>query len=123
MKTETQIQFIAVTPEELAKLISENVKREIRDVLNESPKKSQTDPERFLSIQEASELLNLTVPTVYSKVSKGELPFMKRSKRLYFSRTELLEYLKDGRKKSNSEIEQEAETYLLNIKKGLKNGK
>jgi excisionase family DNA binding protein len=83
----------------------------------------KTDPERFLSIQEASELLNLSVPTVYSKVSKGELPFMKRSKRLYFSRTELLEYLKDGRNKSNFEIEQEAETHLLNIKKGLKNGK
>jgi excisionase family DNA binding protein len=93
--------------------------------LKHNPKTVETnkDPERFLSIQEASELLNLSVPTVYSKVSKGELPFMKRSKRLYFSRTELLEYLKDGRNKSNSEIEQEAETHLLNIKKGLKNGK
>ena len=48
---------------------------------------------------------------------------MKRSKRLYFSRTELLNYLKDGRKKSNAEIEQEAKAYLLNNKKGLNNGK
>jgi hypothetical protein len=48
---------------------------------------------------------------------------MKRSKRLYFSRTELLEYLKKGRKKSSSEIEQEANAYLLNNKKGLNNGK
>jgi len=37
---------------------------------------------------------------------------MKRGKRLYFSRTELLEYLKAGRKKTNAEIEGEAETYL-----------
>ena len=44
-------------------------------------------------------------------------------KRLYFSRTELLEYLKEGRKKSNAEIEQEAKAYLLNNKKGLNNGK
>lgn len=73
--------------------------------------------EQFLTIQEAAEFLSLTVPTMYSKVSKAELPVMKRSKRLYFSRTELMEYLKDGRKKSNAEIEQEAEAYLLNNKK------
>ncbi|WP_374464829.1 hypothetical protein [Chryseobacterium sp.] len=56
---------------------------------------------------------------LYSKVSKGELSVMKRSKRLYFSRTELLEYLKEGgKKKSNAEIKAEAEAYLLNNKKG-----
>ena len=80
-------------------------------------------PEQLLTIQEAAEFLSLTVPTMYSKCSKGELPVMKRSKRLYFSRTELLDYLKDGRKKSNAEIEQEAKAYLLNNKKGLNNGK
>lgn len=73
--------------------------------------------EQLLTIQETAEFLNLTVPTIYSKVSKGELPVMKRSKRLYFSRTELMEYLKEGRKKSIVEIEQEAEKYL-NLKKG-----
>jgi excisionase family DNA binding protein len=77
-------------------------------------------PEQLLSVQEAAQFLNLTVPTIYSKVSKGELPVMKRSKRLYFSSTELMEYLKGGRKKSNAEIEQEAEAYLSNKRKGLK---
>jgi len=77
-------------------------------------------PEQLLSIQQASEFLSLSVPTLYSKVSKGELPVMKRSKRLYFSRTELMEYIKEGRKKSNAEIEQEAKAYLLNNKKALK---
>ena len=80
-------------------------------------------PEQLLSIQQAAEFLSLSVPTLYSKVSRGELPVMKRSKRLYFSRTELMEYIKEGRKKTNAEIEQEAEAYLLNNKKGLNNGK
>ena len=80
-------------------------------------------PERFLTIQEASEFLSLSVPTIYSKVSKGELPVMKRSKRLYFSNSELLEYLKEGRKKTSSEIQQEVDSYLSNNKKGLNNGK
>lgn len=97
---------------------------ELKRLLIEKQEQPTTDqPEQFLTIQEAAEFLSLTVPTMYSKVSKGELPVMKRSKRLYFSRTELLEYLKDGRKKSNAEIEQEAKAYLLNNKKGLNNGK
>ena len=77
-------------------------------------------PERLLTVQEAAKFLSLTVPTIYSKVSRGELPAMKRGKRLYFSSTELMDYLKEGRKKSNAEIEQEAEAYLSNNKKGLK---
>jgi excisionase family DNA binding protein len=92
----------------------------ILDLKHQPTKVEPTDqPEQLLTIQEAAEFLSLTVPTMYSKVSKGELPVMKRSKRLYFSRTELLEYLKDGRKKSNAEIEAEAKAYLK--KKGGKN--
>ncbi len=75
-------------------------------------------PEQLLTIKEAAQFLKLTVPTIYSKVSKDELPVMKRGKRLYFSNTELMEYVKEGRKKSNAEIEQEAEAYLSNKKKG-----
>ena len=77
-------------------------------------------PEQLLNVQEAAEFLSLTVPTMYSKVSKGELPVMKRSKRLYFSSIELMEYLKQGRHRSNAEIEQEADVYLSNKKRGLK---
>lgn len=111
-----------IDPETLISSISERVTANIlKAVRNEQPTTDQ--PEQLLTIQEAAEFLSLTVPTMYSKVSKREIPCMKRSKRLYFSRTELLEYLKDGRKKSNAEIEQEAKAYLLNNKKGLNNGK
>jgi excisionase family DNA binding protein len=111
-----------IDPEKLITSISERVTANIlKAVRNEQPPTAQ--PEQLLTIQEAAEFLSLTVPTMYSKVSKGELPVMKRSKRLYFSRTELLEYLKQGRKKSNAEIEAEAKAYLSNHKKGLNNGK
>ena len=90
-----------IDPEKLISSISERVTANIlKAVRNEQPTTDQ--PEQLLTIQEAAEFLSLTVPTMYSKVSKGELPVMKRSKRLYFSRTELLEYLKEGRKKSNN---------------------
>jgi len=94
---------------------------ELKRLLIEKQENTPTEqPEQLLTVQEAAQFLNLTVPTIYSKVSKGELPVMKRSKRLYFSSNELMEYLKEGRKKSNAEIEQEAAAYLSNNKKGLK---
>ena len=78
------------------------------------------EADRLLSIKEASEFLKLAVPTIYSKVSRNELPYMKQGKRLYFSSTELMEYIKEGRNKSKAEIEAEADAYLSNNRKGLK---
>lgn len=114
--------LISLPIEDLQTVIIDCVNSCLRNNKQES-KAPTNQPEQLLTIEEAAEFLSLTVPTMYSKVSKGELPVMKRSKRLYFSRTELLEYLKDGRKKSNAEIEAEAKAYLLNNKKGLNNGK
>ena len=91
-------------------------------LLNNSYEKPVEENDQLLSIKEAANFLNLSVPTIYSKVSKSELPVMKQGNRLYFSRKELMEYLKLGRKKTNDEIAQEAKTYLSN-KKGLNNEK
>ena len=93
-----------------------NIKHQPKEV---EPSKT---PEQFLTIQEAAQLLHLTVPTLYSKVSRRELPVMKRGKRLYFSKSELIDYIKEGRKKSNFEIEQDAQNYINSNQEGL-NGK
>lgn len=76
----------------------------------------------FFNIQEASEFLTLKVPTLYQKVSRREIPFLKRSKRLYFKREDLIEYLEKGRVKSVSEIQEEADN-LFKKRGGLNNGK
>jgi excisionase family DNA binding protein len=93
----------------------ENIEKLLK---NKSYPPLQPPQEQLLTIQEAAEFLKLTVPTIYSKVSRGELPVMKRGKRLYFSRIELMQYLKAGRKRTNVEIEQEAEVYLSKKRKG-----
>ena len=80
-------------------------------------------PEQLLTIQEAAEFLNLAVPTVYSNVSKSKLPFMKRGNRLYFSRAELMAYIKGGRQKTNAELDAELDAevdeYLANNRRAL----
>ncbi len=78
------------------------------------PFQETKNSEKLLTVKEAAEFLNLTVPTIYTKTSKGELPFMKRGKRLYFSSTELTDYIKKGRIKTNLELEAEADKYLSN---------
>ena len=85
---------------------------ELKRLLLEKQEQSTEQPEKFLTIKEAAQFLSLAIPTIHSKVSRGELPVMKRGKRLYFSSSELLEYLKAGRKKTNLESEAEADTYL-----------
>ena len=59
-----------------------------------------------------AKFLNLSVPTIYSKVSERELPYMKRGKRLYFARKDLEAYLQGGRVKTVQEIENEVDQYL-----------
>ena len=86
----------------------ENIER----LLIESSNQPKEEPNKLLSIDQASEYLNLAKPTIYSMVSKGTIPFMKKSKRLYFSKEELLDYVKGGRNKTNAEIELDALSFL-----------
>lgn len=86
---------------------------ELKKLLLQKSEQQTTPPaERLLDVQQAAKFLNLSVPTVYSKVSRGELPVIKRGKKLHFSSTELMQYLKAGRKLTNLEIETKAENYL-----------
>ncbi|WP_153231808.1 helix-turn-helix domain-containing protein [Algoriphagus machipongonensis] len=93
----------------IADQVTENILKAVRS--DHSP---SSDLEKLLTVQEASEFLSLKVPTIYSKVSRGELPVMKRSKRLYFSQKELLEYLKEGSKRTYSDLQNQADIYLKN---------
>jgi excisionase family DNA binding protein len=74
--------------------------------------KSHSEEDQLLTIHQAAELLSLAVPTLYSLVSKSEIPVNKRGKRLYFSRQELTNWVKTGRKKTAAEINAEAQSYL-----------
>ena len=115
--------LISLPIEDLQTVIIDCVNSCLRNNKQES-KTPTNQPEQLLTIDEVATLLHLTKPTVYSKVSKNELPGVcKQGKRLYFDRQTIIDWIKQGRKKSNAEIEQEAKAYLLNNKNGLNNGK
>jgi excisionase family DNA binding protein len=83
----------------------------------------QPETDELLTVQDTAKFLRLSVPSIYGLISKGEIPVMKRSKRCYFSKNELINYLKAGRKKKTvTEIAAEAEQYVNNRKKRNRRG-
>jgi len=87
---------------------------EMKQMLLDNTSNGRNEVDDLLDVAETAEFLKLSVPTIYSNASKRELPHFKKAKKIYFSRIELTEYLKTGRVKTNSEIDDEANKYLLN---------
>lgn len=56
----------------------------------------------------ASRITGKAVPTIYDLVSKRLIPHFKQGKDLYFSKKDLIQWLKDGKRKTQSEIADEA---------------
>lgn len=73
---------------------------------------AQPDKDELLTINQASKFINLAKPTIYGLVSRKEIPHSKKGKRLYFSKFELLDWVKSGRRKTVSELETEAESIV-----------
>lgn len=78
---------------------------------------NQPESDQLLTIQQAGELIKLSVPTLYGYVSRNQIPFSKKGKRLYFSKQQLFDWIQEGRKKTIAEIQGEANTYLKSSKK------
>jgi excisionase family DNA binding protein len=93
----------------------------IERLLLQKSNEHQPEADELLTVQDTAKFLTLSVPTIYGLIAKGELPVMKRSKRCYFSKVELINYLKQGRKKTFAETANEADKYLSK-KKGGNNG-
>ena len=107
-----------IDPEKLISDISERVTANIlKAVSNE-----QLAHEQYEQWFDLDELIKYDPekrkkPTWYSKISKGEVPYHKRGKKVYFLKSEFDQWLRAGKRKSNAEIDKEAEAYLFNRKK------
>lgn len=84
----------------------------IEHLIKESSNAPQQETDELLTVEQCAEFLKLSKPTIYGLISKGSIPVMKRSKRCYFLKSELIKYLQEGKRKSHSEIEAEADNYL-----------
>ncbi|MDO1514353.1 helix-turn-helix domain-containing protein [Maribacter confluentis] len=67
----------------------------------------------FLKIEEASKLIHLSKYTIYGLVHKNSIPYHKRGRRLYFLKSEILDWLKAGKREDKTSIQNEVDEYLL----------
>lgn len=71
--------------------------RAIKDELHERKGQGEASDEVML-IEGACAMLGIARSTMYDYTSKRLVPFYRRGKRLLFLRSELVEYIKNGRK-------------------------
>ena len=96
-------KIILITTNELEGLIHSTVRKAIREQTN----KTEAEEVIFLNIKQASQLLNLARQTIYGLTSKNEIPFLKRGKKLYFKKSELEQWINEGKQKSITEFRNE----------------
>ncbi|WP_191089047.1 helix-turn-helix domain-containing protein [Arenibacter lacus] len=82
--------------------------------------KPQPEIEVPIPIDEVVPITGLTKPTLYGYVQRNEIPYHKKGNRLYFFKSEIIDWIKTGRQKTIKELQADADAYLSNNKKGLK---
>lgn len=106
--------ILPLSKSELTQLIKESVEEVLNSIQTE--KSSTQNEDIFLNVNETANFLRLKPATIYTKVSKGQLPNMKRGNKLYFSKQALIEYLKQGKQLTEKEIEAIADNYINKAK-------
>ena len=83
----------------------------IKDILLEISK-SKADDEEIGGMELAKRITGLSYPTIYGLVSTREIPHSKKGKKLYFIKSQLIEWVKSGNRKTTSQIEVDAEKFI-----------
>ena len=91
---------------EVIRRLFEKVEDIERMVTNLQP--NVTDENELLDVKEAAHFLKISVASLYTKVSRKEIPVSKPGKRLYFNRAELREWIDLAKKKTARQITLEA---------------
>lgn len=104
--------------EQLPNLVAD-LKNEVSEMKALLLKKAQSQPETDnpITIQGVSELTGLTVPTLYGYCQRNEIPYSKKGNRLYFFKSEIIDWIKTGKSKTLKELQLDAEVYLSNKNK------
>jgi len=64
-------------------------------------KPPDNDSGSLLTVDQAASLLHLSVATIYGLIHKREISSLKRGRRVYFKKEDLLQYLEDGRRNAH----------------------
>ena len=104
----SEIIITTISKSEIKKFIESAVEK----ALYQNSSKSKNQPDSFLGVEDAASFLGIAKATLYGKCSKLLIPHFKKGKKLYFHQTELMDYLKSGKRKTIQDIQQNVNTQL-----------
>lgn len=81
---------------------------------------TQNESDNPKTIDEIVILTGYTKSTIYGYCQKNMIPYHKKNGRLFFFKSEIIEWIKLGKQKTLNELEVDADNCLSNYKKGLK---
>ncbi|WP_419211126.1 helix-turn-helix transcriptional regulator [Maribacter sp. X9] len=92
------------------KFLAKEIAKHLNEVSN--PQIHNTE-DIFLNIEETADLIHLSRYTIYSLVNKNTIPYHKRGRRLYFLKSEILTWLKNGKREDKAALQNKVDEYLL----------
>jgi len=101
----TDIMFLPLRLNELEALIEKSVRKGMAE---QKPSANTGEEELPINIKEASGITGLAIPTLYTKISRRTIPAHRQAGRIYFFKSELLDWIRSGRRKTVNEIEADA---------------
>ena len=118
------VTITQITPFELESLIENS----LRKIINATKPNTPTEPtDRWFNVNELCSYLpdQPARQTIYGKVSNNEIPHYKDAKKLRFLKSEIDQWLKQGRKKTSLEVQTETQratdAFLSKRKQYIKN--
>ena len=93
----SNIQFIQVSPQELADLINEGLKSQVEDLIKELTEQQESGKE-FLSRAETKEFFSISYVTLHAWCKLGLLHPLKMGNKTFFRRAQLVEALLNSNK-------------------------
>lgn len=101
------IIVVTISKKELESLIEQVIHRVLNGILP-----SHLEEDKLLSVKETAIFLKISTATLYEYTRNQKIPHSKIGNRIYFSKNELMIWIKKSRRKTSSEIKVEAINYL-----------
>ncbi|MDF9794968.1 hypothetical protein OKW21_000231 [Catalinimonas alkaloidigena] len=101
----------------VAPIIEQSVKKAIRESLPNHALKKKDDDKEYLNASESAAFIGDTMSTFYKRIFNKEIPRYGTPKRILCKKSDLEAFILRGRKKSKTELEEEAEELLSRNKR------
>lgn len=89
------------------------IEDEVRKIIRERAE-TQLNSDRVMDAEEAAEYLHISRTTLWRKCSERNLPHSKNGSKLMFLKSDLDEWVKNGKRKTRIDADIEAANYTMN---------